>query len=145
LAEDLLATLEAERRIRRLIARYGEAVALKDAELARDLFAEDAEVTIADKPVRVGREAIVAGFANALSAFRWLHQKSDSGLIDVAGEAANARYQVVEFNESLADGVVAMITGTYDDSYVQRGGTWYFHRRRFTLRAHAVIGKAQNR
>ena len=55
MSEDLLAMLDAERRIRRLVTRYGEAVAVKDAELAQDLFSEDAEVRIADKPVRTHR------------------------------------------------------------------------------------------
>jgi uncharacterized protein (TIGR02246 family) len=145
MTEGLLASLEAERQIRRLIARYGEAAALKDAELARELFAEDAEVRIADLPVRVGRDEIVAGFARTLSAFRWLDQKSDSGLIDVDGDRARAIYQVAEFNERLDDGEIAMITGTYEDDYVRRGGRWYFHRRRFTLRSRAVLAHSQGK
>lgn len=143
MSDDLLVILDAERRIRRLVARYGEAVAQKNAELARELFAEDAEVAIADMPVRVGRDAIVGGFANTLSAFRWLHQTSDSGLIDVDGDAAKARYQVVEFNQRIDNGEVAMITGCYEDQYVRRGGTWHFHRRRFTLRSRVVLAHSQ--
>jgi len=144
MSEDLLANLEAERLIRRLIAGYGEAVALGDAELARELFAEDAEVRIADKPVRVGREDIVAGFARTLSAFRWLDQKSDLGLIEVEGDKARARYQVTEFNEAAVSGEVAMITGTYEDDYVRLGKAWYFHRRRFTLRSRTVLAHSHD-
>ena len=137
--EKLLATLDAEGQIRRLVVRYGEAVALKDAERARELFAQDAVVCIADLPERVGRDAIFLGIANTLSAFRWLDQKCDSGLIEVDGDTANARYQVIECNESAEDGEVAVIAGMYEDDYVRRGGTWYFHRRRFTLRTRAVL------
>lgn len=32
-----------------------------------------------------------------------------------------------------------MIAGTYEDDYVRRGGTWYFHRRCFTLRSRTVL------
>lgn len=145
MGEDLLETLAAERAIRRLIARYGELVAHADAEAAREIFAADAWVQIADFPPRDGLESIVRGLSKTLSAFRWLDQKTDSGLIEVTGETAQARFQVIEFNERLDNGDVAMILGAYDDDYVRREGKWLFHRRKFTLRTHLVIANTRQK
>ncbi len=97
--------------------------------------------------MRVGRDEIVAGFARTVSASRWLDQKNDSGLIGIDGDGdrARGRCQVAEFNERLKDSEIAMITGTYEDYYVRRGGAWYFHRRRFTVRSRAVLAHSQGK
>ena len=42
-------------------------------------------------------------------------------------------------------GEVAMITASYEDDYVRRGETWYFHRRRFTLRSRTVLAHSQTK
>lgn len=137
--QDFLAILAAEREIRRLIARYGEMVATGDIAMARELFAEDAWVQIADFPPRDGCESIVRGLEKTLSAFRWLDQKTDAGLIEVDTDSATARFQILEMNARKDTGEVSLILGSYDDEYVRRDGRWWFHRRRFTLRTHEVI------
>jgi ketosteroid isomerase-like protein len=134
-----IATLVAQNAVRRLLSLYCDAVARRDPDAIWDLFTKDAVVTIADGPDRVGPQEIVEGLRGTISKFSFLHQKCDTGLIDVDGERARARINVLEANRSNdADGM-NMIFGTYDDEYRLEQEGWRFQRRRFTLQFRAVL------
>ena len=94
--DEVLARLEAESAIRRLVARYCDAVNRRDADAAGQLFAADCRITIAGGPERLGRELHTEGMRQTFAAFAFLRQQCDSGLIDVAGDAATARLSVFE-------------------------------------------------
>jgi ketosteroid isomerase-like protein len=140
---DILTTLVAERAIRRLISLYCGAVSRHDPDAIAELFAPDARVTIAHLPERVGREAIVEGFRATLAAFSYLHQKCDTGLIDVDGDTARAQLDVVELNRAVGADSFNMIFGTYEDEFRRREEGWRFACRRFTLQFRAVLPAAQ--
>jgi hypothetical protein len=134
-----LAALVAESAIRRLISGYGDSVSRRDPDSVRALFTPDARVRIADGAERVGHEAIVEGLRRTLSAYSFLHQKCDTGLIDVVGDHARARLATFETNRLSGTDSLAMIFGTYEDEYMLFGKEWRFHRRRFTLQLRTVV------
>lgn len=139
MAKASLATLAAENAIRRLISLYCDAVARGDPDSIAMLFTPDARVRIAHLPERVGREEIVEGLRQTMAAFSYLHQKCDTGLIDVDGDVARARLGVVEFNRSNGADSLNMIFGFYEDELMLLGEGWRFHRRRFTIRYRTVL------
>jgi hypothetical protein len=138
MSEELLAAYEAERAIRRLVSLYCDAVARKHPEAIAELFTQDARVRIAEGPERVGHAEIVEGLRRAVSQFSFLHQKCDTGLIDVAGDRARARLGVLEMNRAHDAGCINFVFGAYDDEYQRTAAGWRFHRRRFTLQYRVV-------
>lgn len=139
-AAELLRELSAERAIRRLISLYCDAVSRKDPEAIRELFTSDAVVTIAGGPPRHGPDEIVAGLARTASGFTYLHQKGDTGLIDIAADTARCRNGVLEVNRKEGEDALTLICGIYEDEFRElAAGDWRFARRRFTLQFRAVV------
>ena len=139
MTDTLLATLIAERAVRRLISAYCDVVSRRDPDSAGVLFARDARVQIADGPERIGRNEIVEGLRRTMQGFSFLHQKCDTGLIDVEGGLARARIGVFESNRPAGAESLNMIFGTYEDEYRLLEEGWRFYRRRFTLQFRAVL------
>jgi ketosteroid isomerase-like protein len=133
MAHDLLARLEAESGVRRLVALYCDAVNRRDADAAGALFAPDARIAIADFPPIAGADAIREGMRQTFAAHEFLRQHCDVGLIDVAGERAAARLSVFEASKRPGEAEVSLIFGFYEDAYVRLGGTWRFWQRRYVL------------
>ncbi len=143
--DEVLARLEAESAIRRLVARYCDAVNRRDADAAGQLFAADCRITIAGGPERLGRELHTEGMRQTFAAFAFLRQQCDSGLIDVAGDAATARLSVFEASQKHGDARLSLIFGFYEDGYVRRAGGWRFQARCYTMqyRCLADVAKTQ--
>lgn len=137
--DSLLATLAAENAIRRLVSLYCDAVARRDPDSAGMLFTPDARVRIADLPERVGRDEIVEGLRRTIAGFSFLHQKCDTGLIDVDGDVARARIAVFEANRPVGADSLNTIFGFYEDEFRMVEEGWRFHRRRFTLQARVLL------
>ena len=134
-----LATLAAESAIRRLVSLYCDAVARRDPDAVAVLFTPDARVRIADLPERVGQQEIVEGLRRTMSAFSYLHQKCDTGLIDVNGGSARARLGVLEANRTNGADGLNLIFGFYEDEFMRLEDGWRFHRRTFTLQFRTVV------
>jgi hypothetical protein len=141
--DDLIATVAAERSIRRLISLYCDAVRRRDPDAAGELFAPDASVRIAEFPERVGRRAIVEGLRRTLSGFSYLHQTCDTGLIDLDGETAHARHGVMEANRPNGVEGLNVIFGAYEDEYRLLADGWRFQRRRFSLDFRVLLPSAE--
>lgn len=139
MTETLLATLAAESAIRRLISAYSDAVGRRDVDSAGALFAPDASIRIAGGPELAGRVAIVEGMRQTLTAFSFLHQKCDAGLIDVEGDRARARLGVFETNRVSGADSLSMIFGVYEDEYALLEQGWRFQRRCFTLQLRGAV------
>ena len=107
--DEVLARLEAESAIRRLVGLYCDAVNRRDAEAAGLLFAPDCRITIAGGPQRVGRELQTEGMRQTFAAFAFLRQQCDVGLIDVAGDTARARLSVFEASQKPGFCVVSLL------------------------------------
>ncbi len=135
MTEPDLEVIAAERAIQRLISGYCDGVGRKDADAACAGFAPDVRVRIAHFPERVGHEAAVEGLRHTLSGYTFLHQKCDTGLIDVTGDRARARLGVIEMNQAIGGDSLFLMTGIYEDEYVLLTEGWRFHRRHFTPQA----------
>jgi ketosteroid isomerase-like protein len=143
MADPMLAALAAERSIRRLIALYCDAVARRDPDSIGVLFTPDARVTIHDMPERVGIGEIVEGLRRMTAVFSYLHQKCDTGLIDVDGDVARTRSLVLEANRANGSDNLNTIFGVYEDEFRLLEKGWRFHRRRFTLQFRAVLAASE--
>ena len=145
MAETVLARLEAESAIRRLVGLYCDVVNRRDADAAGVLFAPDAEVRIADFPAISGAEAIREGMRQTFAQHAFLRQQCDVGLIDVEGERARARLSVLEASHRSGEDGVSLIFGFYEDEYVRLDEAWRFWRRRYTMqfRCRAAVNKLQ--
>lgn len=125
--------------IRRLISLYCDAVIRRDAEAVRPLFTPDACVVIAGGQPRIGGDEIVAGLGRTIAGFEFLHQKCDTGLIDLEGDRARSRLHVMECNKANGAAAVNLIFGIYEDSYARKDGIWRFQTRNFTMQFRAVV------
>jgi SnoaL-like domain len=137
--DNALDRLVAEQAIRRLISSYCDAVGRLDAASATRLFAPDARVKIADFSELVGRDAIAEGLRQSFAATDLLHQRCDTGLIDVEGARARARLSVFEVNRKPNQDAFGMILGFYEDEYARLTEGWRFYRRRYTLQLRALV------
>jgi hypothetical protein len=143
MTDSLLATLATERAIRRLISLYCDAVRRKDPDSIGELFTRNARVKIADGADRVGRGEIIEGLRRTIAGFSYLHQKCDTGLIDVDGEVAWARLGVVEANLANGSQNLNLIFGAYEDEYKLQDKGWRFHRRRFSLHSRVELSPTE--
>lgn len=141
----LLARLEAESAIRRLVGLYCDAVNQLDADAAGQLFAPDAAIRIADFPAIAGQQAIREGMRQTFAQHRFLRQQCDVGLIDVAGTSARARISVFEAAHRSGEDTLSLIFGFYEDEYARLAEGWRFHRRRYTMqfRSRMEVAKLQ--
>ena len=141
----MLARLEAESAIRRLVGLYCDSVNRRDADAAGLLFAPDCAIRIADGPERIGRDVQTEGMRQTFAAFDFLRQQCDVALIDVAGETARARLSVFEASHRPGEDSLSLIFGFYEDDYVRLAEGWRFQRRRYTMQFRSRMAVAKFR
>ncbi len=139
MSEVLLARLEAESAIRRLIGLYCDAVNRADAEAAGNLFAEDCRVRIADGPEIVGSDILVQGMRQSFGAFDFLRMQCGVVAIDVEGDHAKARLLVHETTHKPGADDLGELWGNYEDEYIRLPEGWRFQRRHYTLQLRARV------
>lgn len=110
-----------DRAIRDLLARYALALDTDDIDRCLDLFTDDGEFVVFGRAFS-GRDQIRAMFE---SAPRGLHLTGVSS-IDVAGEAATARSQVL----LVEAGTLHLRPALFDDELSREGRRWRFRWRR---------------
>ena len=145
MSEALLARLEAESAIRRLVGLYCDAVNQADADAAARLFAPDCRVRIADGPEIAGREVLLDEMRQSFGAFDFLRMQCTVVAIDVEGDTARARLLVHETTHKSGADDLGELWGNYEDLYVRLPEGWRFQRRRYTLqlRARVPVAKLQ--
>jgi hypothetical protein len=145
MSDGLLARLEAESAIRRLVGLYCDAVNRRDADAAGLLFTNDCRIIIADGPERIGRDVQIDGMRQTFAAFDFLRQQCDVSLIDVATNNARARLSVIEASHRPGEDGLSLIFGFYEDEYAQLPEGWRFARRRYfmQMRSRLAVTKMQ--
>ncbi len=121
--------------IQRLVSCYCDAVHRLDAASCGKLFTPDGSIKIADYPEFRGQEAITAAMAKTFSKFSFIHQRCDTGLIDIDGDEARSRLAVFESSHRQGDEGVQIIYGTYEDEYRLLDEGWRFYQRRYSIQA----------
>ena len=143
MSDTLLARLEAESAVRRLVGLYCDAVNRLDASAAIALYAPDAKIRIADGPEIAGAGAIGAGMAQSFANFDFLRMQCTVSAIDVDGNRARARLLVFEAAHKPGDDHIGLLWGQYEDHYTQLVEGWRFQRRRYTLQLRAKVPAAK--
>jgi hypothetical protein len=121
--------LRDELEIRKLVARYSDAVARSDADAWGATWAEDGEWLIMGQPTK-GRDQVVALWKNLMAGFSFVVQLSSGGIIEIQGPRASGRWYITEQGQGL-DGTATLTIGVYNDEYCRVGDEWRFLRRRF--------------
>lgn len=119
--------------IHALVARYCQAVSLRDDEAWTDTWATDAEWSVLGKTLR-GRDAILAHYKAIVAGVRFVVQVATNPVIKFAGDEASGRWLVTETLQT-NDGRAAVNLGLYRDRYQRDAdGAWRFARREFQSR-----------
>jgi uncharacterized protein (TIGR02246 family) len=118
-----------EAAVRDLVARYTDAVNRRDAKAWAATWADDAEWSLGGSPVQ-GREAIVALWQRLMDGLPFVVQLVHSGVVQVDGERATARWYLSELHQS-ADRKGTLVVGVYHDECARTDEGWRFARRRF--------------
>jgi ketosteroid isomerase-like protein len=137
-ADPCESTLREERRIRRLVSYYTDAVAHLDAARAASVYVEDGIASIAGTLLR-GRSEIEAGMRKSFAAFRILHLIPHGGLIDIGGDSARARWSTLELTVKRESEEMNCIFGSYEDELIRSSGVWRFRKRTFSMTGRTLI------
>ena len=116
--------------IRSLVARYAEAVAARDEKAWADTWADDGEWHVMGQSPK-GREEVVKVWNQLMGGLEFVVQHAASGTVDIDGDRATGRWQVIEFGK-MAGGGAMMNIGLYRDEYVREHGAWQFQKRIFS-------------
>jgi ketosteroid isomerase-like protein len=119
-----------EMAIRDLTARFSDAVNRRAADEIGALFAQDGRWDVHGMPLAVGPEAVSKQFEGLIGHFEFLVQLTHSGVVDVDGSVATARWYITEHCRD-TEGSGSFFLGTYDDRHVLTEDGWRFAYRRF--------------
>lgn len=139
MSDEVLARLEAESAVRRLVGLYCDAVNRLDADAAGRLFAPDCRVTIAGAPEIAGRDPLIAGMRQSFASFDFLRMQCTVAAVDMEAGGARARLLVFEATHKPGDPDIGLLWGQYEDRYVRLDDSWRFHRRRYSLQLRALV------
>jgi uncharacterized protein (TIGR02246 family) len=119
--------------IRTLTAAYTDAINRADIDDIARMYADDAVFTMMDRPSVIGRAAILDTLRSTVARYQLIMQLLHSGVVQVDGDRARARWQVTEL-QITNDGQSRFVAGRYEDEHVRDDGSWRFIRRTFTAR-----------
>lgn len=118
--------------IRNLLARYGDAVARRDADAWAATWAEDCRWDLGGGRIVQGRDAVVALWRESIAKYPWVAQVPASGIVEEVDGEVRGTWYVLELNHR-ADGTGVMHLGHYSDVYVHTDDGWRFADRRFHM------------
>ena len=123
--------LVVESAIRRLHARYVDALWRKDPESFANLFADDAEWKISGMHLR-GRTEIKHTFAKYMQHIDRTFMIFGTPIVEIVDGAVTSRTHVTE-NNKFANGRTASTIGIYYERFVNQGERWWFKWRHWNL------------
>ncbi len=124
-------SIEAESAIRKLNARYCDAIIRRDPADWGSLWHEKAKWYLLGNWME-GRESIVAAWEGALSGLPVVYQRMSGEIIEVNGDRATCRVYVDEQVVD-AEGKALNFVGVYNDECVYSDQKWLYMVRRFDL------------
>jgi hypothetical protein len=128
--------LLAEAGIRRLHARYADAVFRKDYATFADCFTEDAEWRLGSYVLR-GRQEATAFLQDRLAKSHWVLMTFRTPILEIGHGTATGRTYVTEQN-AYRDEPPVYTVATYYERFVEQNGLW---RRAFALFQLHYMGK----
>lgn len=118
--------------LRRLIARYCDAVLQRDAAAWGSTWADDAVWDVGGT-THEGRSAIVTAWMAAMESFEWVVQVAPQMLFEVDERAGTGTGRVTVQERFQRAGKVGALTATYHDRYVRTPAGWRFAERRLHI------------
>jgi hypothetical protein len=115
--------------IRNLVARYADAVSHADESAWIGTWALDGRWTIAGTTSE-GHDGLVQTWRSLMGLFERVVQLPQSGFVELAGDRASGRWQMVEIGRG-RDGSSSVTLGSYRDDYRRVDSGWRFDHRRF--------------
>jgi ketosteroid isomerase-like protein len=119
-----------EQAIRQLTASFSDAVNRRAFDDFGQLWLPDGVWAIPGLEDAVGPNAIVAQLEQLISSFDFLLQLLHGGQVWVEGDAARARWYLVELGRT-SDGQGVHFAGVYQDRLVRTNAGWKFGARKF--------------
>ena len=126
--EERLQAVEDELSIRNLVARYTDAVNQRDLNAFRELWTDDAvwEIGPPLQSRAEGVDEIVASLSRLLQAEKYFMQMTHSGVIEIKGDQATARF--VERERGRSESTFYDRLGIYEDVFVREAESWRFRK-----------------
>jgi ketosteroid isomerase-like protein len=128
-----LRELKDELAIRGLAAAYTDAINRCHIDDAIQVYAPDGVFTMMDRPSVTGSDQIADVLRSTVSRYELLMQLAHSGVVQLNGDSARARWQITELQVTF-DGKRRFIAGRYEDELARLQQGWRFTRRTFTAR-----------
>jgi len=119
-----------ELEIRRLVARYADAVTSVDGDAWVDTWTEDGAWTIGGRTA-TGHGHLRAKWTKLMGFFDIVVQLPQHALIDLSGDHGTGRWGVIEMGRGKDGGPASITLGTYSDVYRREAAGWKFAERRF--------------
>lgn len=114
--------------IRELVTRYADAVTDYDEKAWAETWAQEGRWELMGRTTD-GRDATVALWKELMPIFKGVIQVPHSGVIELNGDTASARWTIAEYGRRQDDGASFML-GTYYDRYRRESDGWRFVERR---------------
>ena len=132
--EERLQAVEDELSIRNLVARYTDAVNQRDLGAFRELWTDDAvwEIGPPLQSRAEGLDQIVALLSRLLQAEKYFMQMTHSGVIEIKGDRATARF--VERERGRGESTFYDCLAVYEDVLVREADSWRFAKRFYQYR-----------
>ena len=124
-----LRTVSDELAIRKLVARYADAVTHADGEAWIETWAEDGRWILGGNTTE-GAAAMLEAWSGLMALFERVVQLPQDGLLELAGDRATGRWSVIELGRTKAASS-SLTLGTYHDVYRRGESGWKFDERRF--------------
>lgn len=118
--------------IRDLAQRFTDAVNRRSPTEMAALFAPDGRWNVPGVDETVGHDAIAARLTGLLGQFTHLVQLLHSGVVDLHGDRATARWYLTEHGRD-PEGAGALFIGYYEDDLERHDGAWRFASRTFAF------------
>jgi ketosteroid isomerase-like protein len=132
--EERLKAVEDELSIRNLVARYTDAVNERDIGAFRELWTDDAvwEIGPPLQSRKEGVDEIVALLSRLLQAEKYFMQMTHSGVIEIKGDRATARF--VERERGRGESSYYDSLAVYEDLLMREADGWRFAKRFYHYR-----------
>lgn len=114
--------------IRRLVDTFCEGVNSRDPNLWATVWDDhNPRFSFGLHDIR-GKDAILSGFINGIANYELLFQMASNGLIDINGDSATGKWQLVEISQT-RDGISGQQLGRCSDNYIRSTSGWRLQHR----------------
>jgi hypothetical protein len=114
--------------IRRLVDTFCEGVNTRDSDLWASVWADNDPIFSFGANNIQGKDAIVSGFVSGIAGHELLFQVTSNGLIDIKGDSATGKWQIVEISQT-RNGALRQQLGRCDDDYIRTTSGWRLQHR----------------